>query len=144
MAARSRSLVVLALLATLPGCSGRAPEAPSARAQMSFGVSMAQRGLWSEALFRFEQVARLEPQNARAQANTAVALEALGKFDDAKAAYERAVKLDPSNPDIKRNQARFQEFFQGFKPKPAPTVAVPAPTAAPPPPPVPPPSGDRR
>ena len=126
MAARSRSLVVLALLTTLAGCSGRAPEVPSTQAQMSFGVSMAQRGLWSEALFRFEQVARIEPGNARAMANSAVAFEALGKFEEAKAAYERAVNLDPSNPDIKRNQARFQEFFQGFKPKPA-AAAPPAP-----------------
>jgi Flp pilus assembly protein TadD len=98
---------------------------------MSFGVSMAQRGLWSEALFRFEQAARLEPQSGRALANMAVAYEAMGRFDDARATYERAVKVDPANPDIKRNQARFLEFLAGFRAKPGTSPATPTAPAAP-------------
>lgn len=132
MAVRSRSLVVLTLLLALASCAGRSPETPSAKSQLAFGASMAQRGLWAEALFRFEQAARLEPQNGRAVSNIAVAYEALGKFEEARVAYERAVKLDPGSPDIKRNQARFLEFLQGFKPaaKPAAAPIPPPPTGS--------------
>lgn len=92
---------------------------------------MAQRGLWAEALFRFEQAARLEPQNGRAVSNAAVAYEALGKFEEARATYDRAVKIDPASAEIKRNQARFLEFLQGFKPPPPPPQQQPAAPPAP-------------
>jgi Tfp pilus assembly protein PilF len=111
------------------------------KTQMSYGVQMAQRGLWAEALFRFQQAAKLDLQSGRAQANLAVAYEALGKFPEAKAAYERAVQLDPASPDLKRNQARFLEFFAG-KPK-SPATTSPPPAPPPPPPPVPSTGGDR-
>jgi Flp pilus assembly protein TadD len=76
---------------------------------------MAQRGLWAEARFRFEQAARLDPSNARAVGNLAVAYEALGRFEEAQATYKRALEIDPGNVEIKRNQARFEEFFAGYK-----------------------------
>jgi Flp pilus assembly protein TadD len=99
--------------------------------QMAYGVQMAQRGLWAEALFRFQQAARLDPQSGRALGNLAVGYEALGKFPEAKAAYERAALLDPASPELKRNQARFLEFLAG-KPKSPATASPPAAPAAPP------------
>lgn len=87
--------------------------------QLAFGVSMAQQGLWSEALFRFERAHRLDPSSFRVLNNLAVAYEANGRFDEALATYRRALQLDPANRDLRRNYARFVEFYQSFRPEEA-------------------------
>jgi tetratricopeptide (TPR) repeat protein len=89
-----------------------------AKDQVAFGVAMAQRGLWSEALFRFEQASGLDPRNPSILNNLAVAHEALGLFDQALDLYRQALELDPANRGLKRNYARFVEFYQSFKPPP--------------------------
>jgi Tfp pilus assembly protein PilF len=115
----------------------------SASQQLAFGVSMAQRGLWSEALFRFERAHRLDPSSFRVLNNLAVAYEANGRFDEALATYRRALAIDPANRDLRRNYARFVEFYQSFRPEaaeeeagaagaPAPAPAAAEPAAPPP------------
>lgn len=89
----------------------------SAQHQLGFGVSMAQRGLWSEALFRFERADELEPNSFRVLNNLAVAYEANGRFDEALATYRRALALDPDDRNLRRNYARFVEFYQSFRPE---------------------------
>lgn len=97
-------------------CSGYgAPGNPSA--QLNFGVSMAEKGLWSEALFRFEKAAQMAPENVNVLNNLAVAEEALGHFDAALKHYQEALKLEPGNLALKRNYSRFIEFYQSFKPQ---------------------------
>jgi len=99
----------------LASCGGRQPpELPDA--QMAFGVEMAKHGLWSEALFRFEQVERRQPGNPRNLNNLAVACEALGQFERALDYYQSAIKADPTNKELKRNYSRFVEFYRSFKP----------------------------
>ncbi len=78
---------------------------------------MAQRGLWREAAFRFEQARELEPNRATVWNNLAVAYEALGRFEDARQAYQRALQLDPENRLLRRNYTRFVEFYQAFRPR---------------------------
>ncbi len=90
--------------------------AGGAESQLAFGVQMAKRGLWNEALFRFLEAERLEPGNPRILNNLAVACEAVGRFDDALEYYRRALAADPGNKDLKRNYASFLEFYQGFRP----------------------------
>lgn len=129
---RSTSFVVVSLLVLLPlatACASAGPRSPrdevgrpSLEEQLAFGVDMARRGLWKEALFRFEQADRLAPDNGRVLNNLAVALEAAGRYEDALATYQRAIRLDPGNADLKRNYARFAEFYQSFKPPAAPAV----------------------
>jgi tetratricopeptide (TPR) repeat protein len=85
--------------------------------QLHFGVDMARRGLWSEALFRFNRANLEDPGNPRILNNLAVAHEAVGQFDEAMDLYKRAVELDPANAEMKRNYARFVEFYQGFRPR---------------------------
>jgi tetratricopeptide (TPR) repeat protein len=80
---------------------------------------MAQRGLWQEALFRFNEAERLDPQNAHVQNNLGVAYEAAGNFDQALKHYKRALEIAPSSREAKANYARFVEFYQSFKPKEA-------------------------
>ncbi len=97
-------------------CSARAPAHPVGE-QVAFGVDMARRGLWSEALFRFEQAAASSPQDAQVLNNLAVACEAVGQFERALETYRAALKAEPGNRELKQNYARFVEFYQGFRPQ---------------------------
>lgn len=110
------STVVLS--AGLGGCAGggRAVEPMTSPAQLDFGVDMARRGLWSEALFRFRQAERLNPGDAKILNNMAVAYEALGQFEKALEHYQDAVKAAPSDEDVRRNYSRFVEFYRAFRP----------------------------
>lgn len=87
-----------------------------ARDQLQFGVRMAQQGLWSEALFRFEKARQLDPGNARVLNNLAVALEAAGRYEEALEVYQEALELAPGNRNLRDNYARFADFYQSFRP----------------------------
>ncbi len=106
------ALVVLGLL-TLTACSS-SPRTARTETQISFGAAVARRGLWREALFRFQQAIAKEPTNARAHNNLAVALEATGDFAAALAEYKKALELDPGDNYIRRNYARFAEFYTSY------------------------------
>ena len=133
----------LALATLLPAACGSAPPPQqNAKGQLSFGAQMAERGLWNEALFRFRQAERAQADNPRVWNNLAVAYEATGNYEEALKSYRKALELAPSDVEIKRNYARFVEFYQSFKPKnakgeppaPAPAPApIPVPVQVPPP-----------
>jgi Tfp pilus assembly protein PilF len=106
-------LVVLLVAVVCVPASGQRKE-PTAKDQLAFGIDMAERGLWSEALFRFRQADRLGPQDPAVLNNLAVAYEALGVFEEALAHYRKALAIDPNNKDLKANYARFAEFYQAF------------------------------
>lgn len=111
--------VVSTLLLSLAACSGNAAKQPdTSAAQLQFGTSMAQRGLWQEALFRFREAERLDPQNFRVHNNLGVAYEAAGDFESALKHYKRALEIAPDNRQAKANYARFVEFYQSFRAKP--------------------------
>lgn len=120
MSARFPSYVVagLALLAlSAVACASGYGPARSAEAQLEFGVDMAQRGLWNEALFRFRQADRLDPNNPRVVNNLAVATEATGRYEEALELYRRALQLSPNDRTLRRNYSRFIEFYQGLQPE---------------------------
>jgi tetratricopeptide (TPR) repeat protein len=145
MRLRSAILCLFAVLPLLtPGDGyGKSNQASS---QLAFGVDMAKRGLWKEALFRFQQAEKLEPENPRIQSNLGVAAEAAGQFDKALEYYQKALRLAPNDKGIRTNYTRFVEFYQGFKGKkdtrkgsltmPAPSAPPPAAAPEPTPPPV--------
>jgi Tfp pilus assembly protein PilF len=81
-----------------------------ARAQVAFGINVAQRGLWREAIYRWEQAAEIDPSYAPAFNNLGVAYEHEGEFDKARQAYERALALDPDNTQIRQNYELFKEI----------------------------------
>lgn len=107
------SLTLAAL--TLVSCGAGRVNPEQSNAQLAFGIKMAKRGLWSEALFRFQQAERQEPGNPRMLNNMAVAYEALGQFDLALDYYQRALKASPSDSDLRRNYSRFVEFYRNFR-----------------------------
>lgn len=110
------SLVFLCLLSGGGAWTAHAAQTDEGQSQLSFGVEMARRGLWNEALFRFRQAERARPGDPRILNNIAVAYEALGKFDKALEYYQDAIKTDAANKDLKRNYSRFVEFYRNFKP----------------------------
>lgn len=126
---RVRTLV-LSLPLILVACGGGYGRPDSAQSQLSFGVDMAKRSLWSEALFRFHQAERLDPNNPRALNNLAVAYEAIGEYQQALEYYQKALKVSPDNRDLRANYSRFVEFYQGFKPDEQKSTEPPAPPAA--------------
>lgn len=113
----------------------QAAPAPNGKSQLSFGVDMAKRGLWSEALFRFEQAKLQQPGSVSVLNNLAICYEAGGRFEEAMATYREALRLAPENRVLKQNYTRFAEFYQGFRAKkpaaPAAPAAAPAPPVAP-------------
>ena len=117
---RPRVLALIAgvlVLATISGVAEaqKRKVAPEAKQQWQFGVDMADRGLWSEALFRFEQARRIEPEHPAILSNIAVAHEALGLFEEALGYYRQALRLAPRERDVRRNYSRFVEYYQNFK-----------------------------
>jgi hypothetical protein len=119
-----------ATLALLASC-GSNPSPPGVRDQLSFGVAMAQRELWSEAHFRFAQAARSEPRNPQILNNLAVANEALGNFDAALENYRAALALAPGNAELKGNYDRFVSFYESYRARAEAEAARTARAAAP-------------
>jgi len=109
---RASAAALLAVLATTAGaCSQRGLDAST---QIEFGAKVAHQGLWREAAFRFEKVIQADPKNARAHNNLAVALEATGEFARALEEYKKALELSPQDNYIRRNYARFAEFYTSY------------------------------
>jgi len=108
------------LILLVGGACGSAPPRISGTsdpsAQSKFGVEMARRGLWNEALFRFEQARRQRPNDAELLNDLAISYEAVGRFDDADDTYAEAVRAEPSNRQIRSNYAKFREFYQNYRP----------------------------
>lgn len=108
--------VVVALIVGVPTAGWAGEGIPSLDKEVAFGVKMAQRGLWYEALFRFKRAAELRPGDVKVLNNLAVAYEAVGQYENALLAYQEALKTDSANRELKRNYSRFVEFYQAFKP----------------------------
>jgi Tfp pilus assembly protein PilF len=81
-----------------------------AKKQVEFGIAVAQRGLWREAIYRWERAVQIDPTYGAAHNNLAIAYEHEGELDKARAAYEKAVELEPGNSFIKQNYELFKEI----------------------------------
>ena len=81
-----------------------------AQEQVEFGIQVAQRGLWREAIYRWERATQLDPTYAAAFNNLAIAYEHEGELDKARGAYEKALSLEPDNALIKQNFDLFKEI----------------------------------
>ena len=106
---RIRGLVVLFLVGATA-----APLAADARAdakkQVEFGIAVAQKGLWREAIYRWERAIQIDPKYAEALNDLAIAYEHEGDLDKARMAYEKALDLQPDNAQIKQNYELFKEI----------------------------------
>jgi Flp pilus assembly protein TadD len=82
----------------------------AAKSQVEFGITVAQRGLWQEAVFRWQRATEIDPTYAAAFNNLAIAYEQMGKFEEAGKAYEKALELEPDNLTIQQNFDLFKEL----------------------------------
>ena len=81
-----------------------------AKQQVAFGINVAQRGLWSEAIYRWEKAIEIDPTYAAAHNDLTIAYEHEGRLDKARKAYEKALDLDPNNAQIRQNFELFKEI----------------------------------
>lgn len=100
--------VLLLALSAVPGLA--AGPRSDAQAKVQFGIDVAQKGLWKEALYWWEKAVEIDPTYAAAYNNLAVAYEHEGLFEKARKAYDRALELDPKNVSIRQNYEFFKEI----------------------------------
>jgi type IV pilus assembly protein PilF len=101
----------------LVACAATAAASPSfadakseAKSQVEFGINVAQRGLWREAIYRWQKATELDPTYAAAFNDLAIAYEHEGQLDKARKAYEKAIELDPNNNQVRQNYELFKEI----------------------------------
>ena len=113
---RLGSLLVV-FLGTLSVAPVAADARDDARKQVEFGIEVAQRGLWREAIYRWERATLIDPAYAAAHNNLGIAYEQDGDLDKARAAYERALEIEPGNVFIIQNFELFKEINDRTNPE---------------------------
>ena len=103
-------MILAAALAAFAPPSAAADARGDAKAQVEFGIKVAQNGLWKEATYRWEKAVQIDPTYAPAWNNLAIGYEQEGRFDDARKAYEKAIELEPKNQMIRQNYDLFKEI----------------------------------
>jgi Tfp pilus assembly protein PilF len=103
----SACLVIAAVFAASPAFADVRSEAKS---QVDFGVNVALKGLWREAIYRWEKAVEIDPTYAAAFNDLAVAYEHEGQLDKARKAYEKALEIEPNNTQIRQNYELFKEI----------------------------------
>ena len=116
----SRTLLLLALLVST-AAPAAADARSDARKQVDFGIAVAQKGLWREAIYRWERAIQIDPTYAQALNNLAIAYEHEGDLDKARQNYEKALALEPNNALIKQNYELFKEINDRTTRKDSPT-----------------------
>jgi len=104
-----RILTILLLLGTA-ATPLAADTRSDAQKQVQFGIAVAQRGLWREAIYRWERAVKIDPKYAEALNDLAIAYEHEGDLEKARVAYEKALELEPNNALIKQNYELFKEI----------------------------------
>jgi type IV pilus assembly protein PilF len=108
MKAHVVALVACALAVTASAASAD-PKA-EAKSQVEFGINVAQRGLWREAIYRWLKATEIDPTYVAAYNDLAIAYEHEGQLDKARKAYEKAIELDPNNSQVRQNYELFKEI----------------------------------
>jgi Tfp pilus assembly protein PilF len=106
----ARVLAAALVVVMLPATAAALEQRGDAKEQVEFGIQVAQRGLWREAIYRWERATQIDPTYAAAFNNLAIAYEHEGQLDKARKAYEKALELDPDNAMIRQNFDLFKEI----------------------------------
>lgn len=106
----SRIAAFLLFIAAVSATPLYADTRGDAKAQVAFGIDVAQKGLWREAIYRWEKAAEIDPTYAAAYNDLAIGYEHEGQLDKARQAYEKALELEPGNAQIRQNFELFKEI----------------------------------
>jgi Flp pilus assembly protein TadD len=101
---------MLAALTVVSASTALASARDDAKSQVNFGIDVAMRGLWREAIYRWERAVELDPKYAEAYNDLAVAYEHEGQLQKAREAYEKALEIEPNNVQIRQNYELFKEI----------------------------------
>jgi Tfp pilus assembly protein PilF len=101
-------VVALVLGVALPAYADKRSDA---KAQVDFGILVAQKGLWKDATTRWQKAVQIDPSYAPAWNNLGIGFEQLGKFGEAREAYEKALEIEPNNTFIRNNYDLFREIY---------------------------------
>lgn len=101
------ALLLCAFLAPAPAWADARGDA---KEQVEFGIRVAQRGLWREAIYRWERATQIDPTYAQAFNNLGIAYEHEGQLSKARTAYEKALAIEPNNALIQQNFDLFKEI----------------------------------
>jgi Flp pilus assembly protein TadD len=102
--------VLVAFIAAVSATPLFADARSDAKAQVEFGINVAQRGLWREAIYRWEKATELDPTYVAAFNDLAIAYEHEGQLDKARKAYEKALELEPNHTQVRQNYELFKEI----------------------------------
>src|SRR5438093_6825170 len=105
-----RFAILLAVVAVACASPSLADARTDAKTQVEFGINVAQKGLWREAIYRWERAVQIDPTYAAAYNDLAIAYEHEGQLEKARKAYEKALQLDPNNSNIQQNYELFKEI----------------------------------
>src|ERR1700688_3413233 len=97
---RFAACTAVALLSASPALADARSDA---KEEVTFGINVAQKGLWREAIYRWEKAVATDPTYAAAYNDLAIAYEHEGQFAKARKAYEKALELEPNNSQIQQN-----------------------------------------
>jgi type IV pilus assembly protein PilF len=100
----------VACIATMTAVPSFADARTDAKSQVEFGIKVAQKGLWREAIYRWEKATEVDPTYGAAFNDLAIAYEHEGQLDKARKAYEKAIELDPNNAQVRQNYELFKEI----------------------------------
>ena len=104
------AVVLVACAAAMSAAPAFADAKSEAKSQVEFGINVAQRGLWREAIYRWQKATELDPTYVAAYNDLAIAYEHEGQLDKARKAYEKAMELDPNNAQVRQNYELFKEI----------------------------------
>src|SRR5438067_1304724 len=107
---KSAVFLFAACLVALSPAASFADARNDAKKQVDFGINVAQRGLWREAIYRWEKATQIDPTYSAAFNDLAIAYEHEGQLEKARKAYEKALELDPNNQQIRQNYELFKEI----------------------------------
>jgi len=105
-----RLATLFVLVASVAASPAAADARSDAKALVDFGISVAQKGLWREAIYRWEKAIETDPTYAAAYNDLAIAYEHEGQLVKARKAYEKALELEPNNSQIQQNFDLFKEI----------------------------------
>jgi Flp pilus assembly protein TadD len=105
---RRAVFVALVMAASVPLSADRHSDA---KAEVAFGIDVAHKGLWREAILRWQKATELDKTYAEAWNDLAIGYEQMGNFPEARKAYDTALKIEPNNEYIRQNYDAFREIY---------------------------------
>jgi len=96
------------LLVSIVGCGATGDLNSNPELNLEFGNKLAKLDLWNEAITRWKNGLRLDPDDPRLHNNLAVAYENEGDFEKAEYHYKKALELEPDDRIIQANYRSFK------------------------------------